>query len=66
MYVIAAYCVLLKNSNLSFFADVIFSGIGAAIWTVIIVTWVVMFQVNRAKWGEFADNISFIIPQGMP
>lgn len=49
-----------------FSADVILSGIGAAIWTVIIVTWVVMFQINRAKWGEFADNISFIIPQGMP
>lgn len=46
--------------------DVIFSGIGAAFWTVIIVTWVVMFQVNRARWGEFADSISFIIPQGMP
>ncbi|KAF2893856.1 hypothetical protein ILUMI_12319 [Ignelater luminosus] len=45
---------------------VIFSGIGTIIWTVIIVTWVVIFQVNRAHWGEFADDISFIIPLGTP
>lgn len=47
-------------------ADVIFSGIGTAIWAIIIATWVIIFQINRAKWGAFADDISFSIPVGMP
>ncbi|XP_044261681.1 gamma-secretase subunit pen-2 [Tribolium madens] len=45
---------------------VIYSAIGSLIWFVIIVTWVTIFQVNRTSWGEFADNISFIIPLGSP
>ncbi|XP_008194720.1 gamma-secretase subunit pen-2 [Tribolium castaneum] len=45
---------------------VIYSAIGSLIWLVLIVTWVTIFQVNRTSWGEFADNISFIIPLGSP
>ncbi|KAL3270616.1 hypothetical protein HHI36_021150 [Cryptolaemus montrouzieri] len=43
---------------------VIYSAIGAAIWSVVLTTWIVIFQVNRDNWGEFADRISFIIPLG--
>ncbi|KAK5638406.1 hypothetical protein RI129_012701 [Pyrocoelia pectoralis] len=45
---------------------VIFSFIGSVIWGIIILSWIIAFQVNRAKWGEFADDISFIIPLGVP
>lgn len=47
-------------------ADVIFSALGTVVWIAAIVTWVVVFQVNRASWGKFADDISFIIPLGTP
>lgn len=42
----------------------ILSAIGALIWSIVIATWVVVFQTNRAEWGEFADDISFVIPLG--
>lgn len=45
--------------------DVILSSIGAAIWAVVIAVWVYIFQTHRAEWGEFGDQISFIIPTGM-
>ncbi|KAF7396413.1 gamma-secretase subunit pen-2 isoform X1 [Vespula maculifrons] len=45
---------------------VIFSAIGAIIWMIILVTWVIIFQTQRAAWGEFADNISYIFPLGIP
>ncbi|XP_018567449.1 gamma-secretase subunit pen-2 [Anoplophora glabripennis] len=45
---------------------VIFSAIGSAIWFMLLVTWVTIFQLNRASWGAFADHISFIIPVGTP
>ncbi|XP_065225716.1 gamma-secretase subunit pen-2 [Planococcus citri] len=40
------------------------SGIGAVIWLIAIICWVIQFQMNRSKWGEFGENISFIIPTG--
>ncbi|KAK9886450.1 hypothetical protein WA026_016734 [Henosepilachna vigintioctopunctata] len=43
---------------------VIYSAIGAGIWAVILITWIVIFQLSREEWGEFADRISFIIPLG--
>lgn len=49
-----------------FVADVIWSMIGTLVWTAIIVTWVSVFQLNRADWGATADQISFIIPKGIP
>ncbi|CAG9770008.1 unnamed protein product [Ceutorhynchus assimilis] len=45
---------------------VIYSGMGALLWLILIVTWITVFQINRASWGEFADKISFIIPLGTP
>ena len=45
---------------------VIRSGIGASIWIIAIITWNVVFQLNRAGWGATGDLISFIIPSGMP
>ncbi|KAJ8316260.1 hypothetical protein KUTeg_006274 [Tegillarca granosa] len=49
-----------------YYLDVIRSMIGAALWTAIIITWVVIFQQNRVSWGLTADKISFIIPRGIP
>ncbi|CAG5102222.1 Similar to pen-2: Gamma-secretase subunit pen-2 (Drosophila melanogaster) [Cotesia congregata] len=46
--------------------DVIFSGIGAVIWAAVLLAWVIIFQTQRAVWGEFADTISYIIPEGIP
>lgn len=46
--------------------DVILSGIGTLISAIGIATWVVIFQVNRAEWGAYADDLSFNIPVGRP
>ncbi|KAJ8956356.1 hypothetical protein NQ318_015094 [Aromia moschata] len=45
---------------------VILSAIGSFVWLVILITWITVFQVNRVKWGEYADDMSFIIPVGTP
>ena len=45
---------------------VIGSGIGTVVWTIAIATWVAMYQMNRAGWGEIGDKISFLIPLGKP
>ncbi|XP_065346090.1 gamma-secretase subunit pen-2 [Cloeon dipterum] len=45
---------------------VILSAIGAVIWAAGLTTWIIIFQTKRAEWGEFADSISFMIPQGIP
>ncbi|CAH1395618.1 unnamed protein product [Nezara viridula] len=45
---------------------VIFSGIGALIWSIVIGTWVYIFQSYRVAFGEFGDSISFVIPTGVP
>ncbi|ELU01672.1 hypothetical protein CAPTEDRAFT_164221 [Capitella teleta] len=44
---------------------VIRSMIGTAIWVAVISTWVTVFQLYRADWGETADRMSFIIPKGI-
>lgn len=46
------------------FSDTIMSGIGAFIWLSAAIVWMAIFQRYRSEWGEFADNISFIIPLG--
>ena len=48
------------------FADVIMSGIGGVIWTACLTAWIIVFQLNRADWGEAGEQISFIIPTGIP
>lgn len=45
---------------------VIYSAAGALLWLAALLAWVVTFQINRTRWGEFADRISFIIPLGSP
>ncbi|KAJ9595729.1 hypothetical protein L9F63_013092 [Diploptera punctata] len=45
---------------------VIMSGIGAIIWTAGLTAWITIFQLNRAAWGEAGDQISFMIPTGIP
>ncbi|XP_018334302.1 gamma-secretase subunit pen-2 [Agrilus planipennis] len=45
---------------------VVLSAVGTLVWIIIVIGWVLTFQLNRAKWGEFADDISFIIPLGRP
>lgn len=47
------------------FSDVVLSGIGASIWAVVIAVWIYIFQTHRAEWGEFGDDISFVIPTGI-
>jgi hypothetical protein len=47
-------------------ADVILSGIGTIVWTAALITWITIFQLHRAEWGATADQISFIIPTGIP
>jgi presenilin enhancer 2 len=42
------------------------SGIGAVIWIAVLTTWITVFQLHRAEWGATADQISFIIPTGIP
>ncbi|XP_041970453.1 gamma-secretase subunit pen-2 [Aricia agestis] len=43
---------------------VIMSGIGAAVWAVILIAWVTTYQLNRVSWGETGDSLSFIVPMG--
>ncbi|XP_001600921.1 gamma-secretase subunit pen-2 [Nasonia vitripennis] len=45
---------------------VTFSAIGALISFAAYLTWIIMFQIHRAEWGEFADSISYILPAGIP
>ncbi|XP_046452875.1 gamma-secretase subunit PEN-2-like [Daphnia pulex] len=45
---------------------VIRSGIGAFVWLVIFISWTCVFQINRASWGELGDQLSFVIPRGIP
>lgn len=53
------------NVPMIFFSDVIMSAIGALIWAIGLGTWITIFQINRSEWGEYADNLSFIIPLGI-
>ena len=43
---------------------VIRSGIGTVIWIGGLTTWIIMYQWNRASWGELGDKLSFLIPLG--
>jgi len=45
---------------------VIRSGIGATFWLGAFVAWTCVFQINRAAWGELGDQLSFVIPRGIP
>lgn len=45
---------------------VMFSAIGATVWSALLLAWIVTFQTQRAAWGEFADTISYIVPAGRP
>lgn len=58
-----AFCVTSNLYPLSF-VDVIYSAIGTLFWTILLITWIIIFQTNRADWGASADYISFIIPLG--
>ncbi|EFN82028.1 gamma-secretase subunit pen-2 isoform X2 [Harpegnathos saltator] len=45
---------------------VIISAIGATVWAIALLAWIITFQTQRAAWGEFGDAISYIIPTGIP
>ncbi|XP_044017774.1 gamma-secretase subunit PEN-2 [Aphidius gifuensis] len=45
---------------------VVKSAIGAILCFSILFAWVVIFQTQRAAWGEFGDSLSYIIPEGIP
>ncbi|KAK6963457.1 gamma-secretase subunit PEN-2 [Biomphalaria glabrata] len=38
--------------------------IGSAIWLAAIITWVIIFQLNRVSWGATGDLLTFVIPLG--
>ena len=40
--------------------------VGAVFWLIVFMTWVTIFQIYRAEWGETADRMSFVIPKGIP
>ncbi|XP_011182957.1 gamma-secretase subunit pen-2 isoform X2 [Zeugodacus cucurbitae] len=44
---------------------VILSLIGALIWLVVLITWIIIFQAKRVEWGEMADRMSLVIPLGV-
>lgn len=60
------FCIKLRRRSLCnfFFQDVIMSAVGALLWAIGLGTWITIFHMNRAAWGEYADNLSFIIPLG--
>jgi presenilin enhancer 2 len=45
---------------------VIWSMVGTVVWMALIVTWVMVFQLNRASWGIQGEYLSFVIPSGEP
>nr|ALS04483.1 gamma-secretase subunit PEN-2 [Acartia pacifica] len=45
---------------------VILSALGSLIWTVGLITWIVIFNYNRVSWGATADYMSFNIAIGKP
>lgn len=40
------------------------SGIGTVLWLIVVTVWVILFQTRRVSWGDFGDDISFLIPTG--
>lgn len=45
---------------------VVRSALGAFAWLIIVVSWNVVFQLNRTSWGADGDKLSVIIPLGIP
>ena len=45
---------------------VILSGVGTLLWTIGMIAWITIYQINRASWGELGDNLSFLSPKGIP
>ncbi|XP_045457927.1 gamma-secretase subunit pen-2 [Melitaea cinxia] len=43
---------------------VIMSGAGAITWAVVLISWAVVFQLQRVSWGSTGDALSFIVPLG--
>ena len=44
--------------------DVIFSALGALIWSIIFVTWVSLYQSYRLEWLPWSDDITLVFPAG--
>lgn len=66
-HILFRFFVFFQNNFQIFFflfSDVIMSTIGALLWAIGLGVWITIFQTNRIAWGEFADNISFVIPLG--
>lgn len=57
--------IQINNGYVFLLLDVILSAIGALLWAIGIGIWIVIFQTNRVAWGEYADDLSFIIPLGV-
>lgn len=45
---------------------VIISGLGALVWLLGLIAWVITFQEKRSEWGATGDYMSFILPKGIP
>ncbi|EDO46097.1 predicted protein [Nematostella vectensis] len=61
-----AFCRESFPGQKSMRSNVIKSFIGFSIWAAGLSTWIVMYQTNRASWGELGDTLSFLIPLGEP
>lgn len=48
------------------FKDLVRSAIGCVLWVILLVSWNVIFQTFRVQWGLIGDQLTFIIPRGIP
>ena len=46
--------------------DLIQSVIGAGVWLILLIIWNITFQLNRVGWGMLGDQLTFIVPRGIP
>jgi len=52
----------IKNNY--YIKDVKWSLIGAIVWAVLLAVWIVVFQLNRVKWGYKIDSFYVNVPRG--
>lgn len=42
------------------------SAIGCLFWVILLVAWNISFQAYRVDWGLIGDQLTFILPRGIP
>ncbi|KAI8894046.1 hypothetical protein BC833DRAFT_251490 [Globomyces pollinis-pini] len=56
------YPFIRLNNHYSNSKDILFR---ALIWSIIIITWLTLFLLNRNTWGVWTDSITVIVPKGI-